>query len=35
VFYKLVDEQTERFAIEANRSRPSDPGSVPDLEIAG
>lgn len=35
VFYKLVDERTERFAIEANRSRPSGPGSIPDLEAAG
>jgi len=35
VFYKLVDEQTERFAIEANRNGPHVAGTVPDLELAG
>jgi len=35
VFYKLVDDQTERFAIEANRSGPNGAGTMPDLELAG
>jgi cyclic dehypoxanthinyl futalosine synthase len=35
VFYQLVDEATERFAIEANRGRSPGPGQIPDLELAG
>jgi cyclic dehypoxanthinyl futalosine synthase len=35
VFYQLVDEQRERFAIEANRQHPLPPQPFPDLEIAG
>jgi cyclic dehypoxanthinyl futalosine synthase len=35
VFYQLVDEERERFAIEANRDRPLPPQQLLDLEMAG
>lgn len=35
VFYRLVDLQRERFAIEANRRHPLPPHPAPDLETAG
>ena len=35
VFYQLVGEEIEQFAIQANRNRPGEPGGTPDLELAG
>lgn len=35
VFYQLVGEQAERFAIEANRQQPVEPVRAGDIELAG
>ena len=35
VFYQLVGEDIEQFAIQANRNRPGEPGGTRDLELAG